>query len=214
MVSEPDMSQAFSDEASHAAFGTSPIPLAPSRKIRRLVRRVMPSGRVHDFLFAEDTVLDDMSVWSTLELVRAPTLDCPCMPRDPSDIVECRCLRNVCRSSHARCCTGCGVVHCSRCMFPHELRGRVVCRECAFQMLKPRYEKLIRFAIAVTVRLLILPFRIGSHFITRARTHHELPTTAAHRVGHMASLPGPAAAASGRPGRHAFSGARDQESTR
>lgn len=117
--------------------GVPPHPLlAPGREIHLVARKVLPDGRTFDFHFVRRTDLSPSMRWTTAELIQAPSIDCPCTPVSPDDIVCCanpRCMAAVCSMRHSASCMHCGKVFCSACLQGVIVRGvqAIVCRACA-----------------------------------------------------------------------------------
>lgn len=135
-------------------FGNASAPLpfmgAPSRKILKIQRRILPSGRVVQFVWRVSTRNDDRECYVTLELVSIPRTDCGCAPQSISDIYECMnrdCLGTVCGSrGHAQSCRACGQTFCSRCVISVNVEHAVciVCKNCADELRAGMLKKLVR----------------------------------------------------------------------
>ena len=107
--------------------------IAPAREIYRVERKVFPNGRILEWTWQLVTRITPEMSYLTWELGQAPTLDCPCTPISPDDVVSCTaCHALVCVRRHSATCQKCGLVFGSCCLIGITLDSvrAVVCKPC------------------------------------------------------------------------------------
>jgi hypothetical protein len=123
-------------------------PIAPSRKIRRVVRKTFPNGRVLLWVYRSATGATPEMIYVTGESRTATVLDCSCTPLSPDDAVCCNaCSSIVCSRRHSATCASCGRVFCSACVkgiVIHNHRA-IVCKACAEDLTSSRLAKVFKW---------------------------------------------------------------------
>jgi len=125
-----------------------PGPIAPSRRIRRVVRKSFPNGRVLLWVYRSATGATPEMVYVTGESKTTTVLDCTCTPLSPDDAVCCTaCFAIVCSRRHSATCASCGRVFCSGCLkgiVIHNSRA-IVCKACAEDLTSSRLAKVFKW---------------------------------------------------------------------
>lgn len=124
-------------------------PVVPlGREVIRVERRRLPNGRVVEFTWRSQTIVQG-NLSRTTELIELPYTDDGCAPVDMNDVYACMRCGSTVTGLHARTCCLCGLVTCSRCLTQVALNGipTLVCNFCSYEMKATRLSRFLRWLL-------------------------------------------------------------------